>query len=67
MAMGFENTKEQLKVKTEIRCMTCDYKIVRDFQQGDFVPKIVGQCPKDGGQLYIAGIYAENIAPAQKK
>ncbi|MCI2415066.1 MAG: hypothetical protein MPF33_07505 [Candidatus Aramenus sp.] len=67
MAMGFESSKEQLKIKTEIRCMTCDYKIVRDFQQGDFVPKIVGQCPKDGGQLYIAGIYAENTTQNQKK
>lgn len=59
MAISSE-TKQPLVVKTVIKCMTCDYSIVRDFQQGDFIPKLVGTCPKDGGKLYIAGIYAES-------
>lgn len=65
MAISSE-TKQPLVVKTVIKCMSCDYSIVRDFQQGDFVTKIVGTCPKDGGKLYIAGIYAEPTGTQQK-
>ncbi|WP_410544920.1 hypothetical protein [Acidianus sp.] len=65
MAISSE-TKQPLVVKTLIKCMTCDYSIIRDFQQGDFVPKLVGICPKDGGKLYIAGIYAESPSNQRK-
>jgi len=50
-----------LKVKTVVKCMQCDYTQERDFQVGDFVLKLVGNCPKDNGPLYIAGIYAETL------
>ena len=59
------DSKQVLKVKTVVKCMQCDYTQERDFQVGDFVLKLVGNCPKDNGPLYIAGIYAET--PNQKK
>ncbi|BCS91826.1 hypothetical protein L3N51_00294 [Metallosphaera sp. J1] len=55
------DSKQNLKVKTLIKCMQCDYTQERDFQVGDFVLKLVGNCPKDNGPLYIAGIYAEAV------
>lgn len=58
--------KQPLVTKTLIKCMTCDYTLERDFQEGDFIPKIVGVCPKDGGKLYIAGIYAVKVAEQRR-
>ncbi|MFP3204129.1 MAG: hypothetical protein RXS23_01575 [Metallosphaera yellowstonensis] len=55
------DSKQALKVKTVVKCMQCDYTQERDFQVGDFVLKLVGNCPKDNGPLYIAGIYAETL------
>ncbi|AWR98251.1 hypothetical protein DFR86_05690 [Acidianus sulfidivorans JP7] len=64
--MSSDQTKQPLVTKTLIKCMSCDYTLERDFQEGDFVPKIVGTCPKDGGKLYIAGIYAVKIAEQKR-
>ncbi|WP_420809431.1 hypothetical protein [Acidianus sulfidivorans] len=66
MAISSDQTKQPLVTKTLIKCMSCDYTLERDFQEGDFVPKIVGTCPKDGGKLYIAGIYAVKIAEQKR-
>ncbi|BBG24619.1 hypothetical protein [Sulfuracidifex tepidarius] len=56
--MSSTQQKEQLSVFTVIKCRTCDYNNTRAFMEGDFVLKEVGKCEKDGGTLYIAGIYA---------
>ncbi|MCY0850181.1 hypothetical protein [Sulfuracidifex metallicus] len=62
--MSSQQQKEQLTVITEIKCRTCDYTTTRPFAEGDFVLKEVGSCSKDGGTLYIAGIYA--ISPVKE-
>lgn len=54
-----QKTGIQLKIKTVVKCKKCGSETVRDFKQGDYVMKVEGQCSKDGGELYIAGIYGE--------
>ncbi|RLE47299.1 MAG: hypothetical protein DRJ18_03430, partial [Candidatus Methanomethylicota archaeon] len=54
-------TKPARKTITVIRCMQCDYKMERDFQEGDYVLKRMGTC-SCGGELYIDMIYDVEIA-----
>lgn len=43
---------------TEIRCDSCDFKEIRDFQKGDFVLRAVeAPCPKCQGSMTIEGVY----------
>nr|KXH74270.1 MAG: hypothetical protein AM325_12955 [Candidatus Thorarchaeota archaeon SMTZ1-45] len=43
---------------TEIRCSSCDFKEIRDFQKGDYVLKAVeATCPKCQGAMTIEGVY----------
>jgi hypothetical protein len=44
-----------------IRCLNNDYSIEREFQDGDFVGKVVGECPKCGNKLIIDAIYAQYV------
>ncbi len=50
---------------TVIRCDNGDYETERDFQQGDFVGKVEGKCPKCGGVLRVHSIYVEEIRLAK--
>lgn len=52
---------------TEIRCDSCDFKEIRDFQQGDFVLKPVDtSCPKCQGAMTIEGVYIVREEPDEK-
>ncbi|MHA3964104.1 MAG: hypothetical protein AM325_011265 [Candidatus Thorarchaeota archaeon SMTZ1-45] len=67
MAMGFAlltSGRQQKEEKpppptvTEIRCSSCDFKEIRDFQKGDYVLKAVeATCPKCQGAMTIEGVY----------
>jgi len=35
----------------------CGYMDGRLFQRGDYVRKIVGRCPRCGGELYVKSLY----------
>ncbi|BDB97008.1 MAG: hypothetical protein RRA45_03275 [Saccharolobus sp.] len=59
------NQQQAVSVYTVIKCVNGDYETERPFQDGDYVLKVVGICPKDGGNLYIAGIYA--LVPEKEK
>ena len=52
------HTVSQLKCEQE----GCEYSEIRDFKEGDYVYKKLGNCPLCGGQetLYIDLIYAYN-------
>lgn len=49
------------KYLTVIKCFNGDYSIEKEFQEGDFVGKVVGTCPKCGNKLAIDLIYAQYI------
>ncbi|MFW9964157.1 MAG: hypothetical protein ACFFCX_11370 [Candidatus Sifarchaeia archaeon] len=67
MAMGFAlltSGRQQKEEKpppptvTEIRCNSCDFKEIRDFQKGDYVLKAVeATCPKCQSAMTIEGVY----------
>jgi phosphoglycerol transferase MdoB-like AlkP superfamily enzyme len=57
-------TVPQRKVITTIQCAKCAFKNIRDFQQGDYIPKTVGTGPSCGGPFIIDAIYTE---PLQQK
>lgn len=44
---------------TVIQCTKCAFKNIRNFQVGDYIPKIVGKCPSCGGPFQIEAIYVE--------
>ncbi|MFH1328457.1 MAG: hypothetical protein ABIH76_06420 [Candidatus Bathyarchaeota archaeon] len=52
---------------TTIVCTKCDFKNVRDFQVGDYIPKSAGTCPSCGGSSIIDRIYIEDKTPQKKK
>jgi hypothetical protein len=76
MAMGFTLLTSRSKQKekkpppptvTEIRCNSCDFKEIRDFQKGDYVLKPVETtCPKCQSAMTIEGIYIVREEPDEK-
>jgi hypothetical protein len=52
---------------TEIRCSSCDFKEIRDFQKGDYVLKTVEAiCPKCQSSMTIEGVYIVREEPDEK-
>lgn len=52
---------------TEIRCDSCDFKEIRDFEQGDYILKLVeAKCPKCQGPMTIEGVYVVREEPDEK-
>lgn len=76
MAMGFAMLTSRSKQKekkpppptvTEIRCNSCDFKEIRDFQKGEYVLKPVeATCPKCQSAMTIEGIYMVREEPDEK-
>ena len=52
------------KVLSTVLCGNCGFKVVRAFNQGDFVYKEVGKCQQCNGTMRVESIYAEE--PAKK-
>jgi DNA-directed RNA polymerase subunit RPC12/RpoP len=47
------------RIKTELKCVNCGLKEVRDFREGDYISKYTGEkCKKCGGNLQIFLIYS---------
>ncbi len=55
-----------VKFITSISCINNDYRIERDYSEGDFVGKIVGSCPKCGSPLVIDKIFSITIQQQRK-
>ena len=76
LAMGFAmltSGRQQKEEKpppptvTEIRCNSCDFKEIRDFQKGDYILKAVeATCPKCQSAMTIEGIYIVREEPEDK-
>jgi transcription elongation factor Elf1 len=46
------------KIKTELQCISCGLKEIRDFQEDDYISKVTGEkCKKCGEDLKIIAIY----------
>jgi endogenous inhibitor of DNA gyrase (YacG/DUF329 family) len=55
-----KKSREEQKVVTVLKCPQCGYTKKRDFQEGDFIGKIVDEkCPHCGVNLVVEAIYAE--------
>jgi len=52
---------EKILVKSVIQCMNCGLKVVRNFENQDYVFKPCGRCPSCGGDRYIVAIYGQKI------
>jgi len=50
---------------THLDCLSCKTENSRPHQEGDYVFKHTGKCPKCGGEMIITGIYVEE--PKEKK
>ncbi len=59
LKLGFEPQK----VLTTIECVSCGYKMTREFKAGDFMFKKVESCPQCNERMIISSIYK---APQQK-
>lgn len=53
------------RIVTVLKCEKCNVKNVREFKQGDYIPKREGKCPGCEGPMYIEAIYPEE--PPKKK
>ncbi len=61
---AMKSRQEPLKRKvivTQLKCSNCDYRERREFKEGDYVGKEVGECPKCGGKLLVEAIYLEEV------
>ena len=47
------------KIVEEVVCTKCGYRTIRKPTKGDYILKVVGKCPKCGGDLIIERIYLE--------
>ncbi len=54
--------EEQYITKTLIKCMNSEHTEERRFEKGDYIGKIVGECP-EGDTKYIYAIYDVSLAP----
>jgi hypothetical protein len=52
-----------VKVLSQVLCASCGFKVVRTFNQGDYVSKEVGQCQQCKGSMRVDLIYAESPQP----
>ncbi|MFW9792813.1 MAG: hypothetical protein ACFFEE_00805 [Candidatus Thorarchaeota archaeon] len=76
MAMGFamltsgsrqKEKKPPPPTVTEIRCDSCEFKEIRDFQKGDYILKNVeATCPKCQSGMTIEGVYIVREEPDEK-
>lgn len=48
---------KELEVLTEIECGKCDFKSIREFNEGDYILKTVENCPKCSEPMIITSIY----------
>lgn len=62
LKLGFEPQK----VLTTIECTKCDYKNIREFQQGDFILKTVEPCPKCNEETVVSSIYRKQEEKGKK-
>ena len=51
------------KVLSQVVCASCGFKVLRTFNQGDYVSKEVGQCQQCKGSMRVDLIYAEDTQP----
>jgi predicted nucleic-acid-binding Zn-ribbon protein len=58
---------EQWKSITRLKCAACGYTEEREFSKGDYVGKVVGQCPKCGGRLVVDAIFRRKIEPQEHR
>ncbi|OYT55809.1 MAG: hypothetical protein B6U77_00965 [Candidatus Hecatellales archaeon ex4484_218] len=59
-------TPTQKITLTVLQCTKCAFKSIRNFQVGDYIPKIVGNCPSCGGPFRIEAIYVEEKTQKRK-
>lgn len=46
------------RIKTELICVSCGLKEIRDFKEDDYISKMTGEkCKKCGDELRISAIY----------
>lgn len=64
LQMTPKKVQEDIKVKTVLKCLGSGKITERDFQKGDFVGKIVGEC-EDKSQMIIDNIYS--VSSTQNK
>lgn len=50
--------EEPYRFVTIIKCLTNDFTTEREFNEGDFIGKVEGECPKCKNKLVIISIYA---------
>ena len=55
-----EPTKKKVII-TQLRCENCNHTERREFKEGDYVGKEIGECPKCGGKLLVDAIYLEEF------
>lgn len=61
---AMKSRQEPIKKKvivTQLKCDSCDHSERREFREGDYVGKEVGECPKCGGKLLVDAIYLEEV------
>ena len=59
--------EEKFVTKTIVKCFSCDNVEEREFRKGDYIGKIVGECPKCRGTMYIYAIFSTKIEEAAGK
>jgi hypothetical protein len=55
------------RIITVLKCEKCNVKNVRDFKQGDYIPKQEGKCPGCEGPMYVEAIYPEELPKKKPK
>ncbi len=59
--------EETYKTFTVLKCSVCEHTEKREFKKGDYVGKIIGECPKCGSTMYIHAIFSEKVSMPTKR
>jgi len=64
-----QRAQQELPIKTVsvVGCVRGDYEIEKEFSEGDFVGRVVGDCPQCGAPLIIKRIFVVTVGPKQQK
>ncbi len=63
---SIKSKEEIYKTFTVLKCSTCEHTEKGEFKKGDYVGKIMGECPKCGSTMYVHAIFSERVSTSAK-
>ncbi len=68
LRMKISPEEEEPTMISRLQCVECGHWTEREFKQGEYVGLLTGErCPKCGGEMFVAAIYAKRPRKQAKR